>query len=106
MSPFLAPRPPVRYVPLTQTGQLGQLGPVLPSQPITTNPTTNAAALADAAIERKSFFDSLRDVTPALIITGIAIGIASGIGTTVGSTIGTLLTRRFRGSRPPRKRQK
>lgn len=47
--------------------------------------------------------EGFKQITPALILTGIAIGIASGAGSTIGAAIGTYLLQRFSPGRRDRR---
>lgn len=47
--------------------------------------------------------EAFREVTPALVLTGIAIGIASGIGSTIGTALGTILLQKFLPARDRRR---
>jgi hypothetical protein len=83
-----APMPqPIYWMPNAIVGQ----GPPAPA-PAPTLPQLGSAIRA-----------GFRELTPALIITGIAIGVASGLGSTIGTALGTFFVDRF-GPRRSRRR--
>lgn len=62
-----------------------------------------AAPLAPATSEERQqnqrFVDQLaegfKQITPALVLTGLVIGLASGAGSTIGTALGTVFVKRF-----------
>lgn len=97
---------PVRFVPLTRTGQLpplllpgqiaplvpAQVGPLVPTQPI-------PIGYGETPAQRQQVIDQVRavfrELTFPLIIGAIGIGVATGIGSTVGTALGALFVERF-----------
>lgn len=52
------------------------------------------------------FGAAFREITPALILTGIAIGIASGLGSTIGTALGTIVVDRVVRPRQTQRRRR
>lgn len=87
---------PVRFVPLASFPRTGQLEPQPQPQAQLQLPRQT---LLETPAEQRRLLDQLgtafREITPALILTGIAIGIASGLGSTIGTAVGTIVVERF-----------
>lgn len=87
-----------KYPPPRRTTSTGQ--GAFDARPVS-QALTPRAAIADQAIQERTqdllaeFREGFRQITPALILTGIAIGIASGLGSTVGTAVGTYFVGRF-----------
>ena len=71
---------------LTQAARTGQIAPT-------------PAPTPEERRQNQRFIDSLaegfRQVTPALVLTGLVIGLASGAGSTIGTALGTVFVDRF-----------
>lgn len=91
---------PVRFVPLTRTGQL----PPLERAPLEARAPV-PIGYGETTAQRQQIVDQVsaafRELTFPLIVGAIGIGIATGIGSTVGTALGALIVERFMTPRGP-----